>query len=96
MSRFISALTLVACATAFAAGNATAQDAFPSKPIQFIVPTGPGGGTDEKPVGLVYVALAVEGRETIAREFRFGDLGREKVREKTIAAALEMLEAGLK
>ena len=46
MSRFISALTLVACATAFAAGNATAQDAFPSKPIQFIVPTGPGGGTD--------------------------------------------------
>jgi len=46
MSRFISALALVACATAFAAGNATAQDAFPSKPIQFIVPTGPGGGTD--------------------------------------------------
>ena len=57
---------------------------------------GPGGGTDEKPVGLVYVALAVEGHETVAREFRFGDLGRDKVREKTIAAALEMLEAGLK
>ena len=46
MSRFKIALALAACATAFAAGNATAQDAFPSKPIQFIVPTGPGGGTD--------------------------------------------------
>ena len=57
---------------------------------------GPGGGTDEKPVGLVYVALAVQGRETIAREFRFGDLGREKVRGCTIAAALDMLEASLK
>ena len=57
---------------------------------------GPGGGTDEKPVGLVYVALAVEGRYTIAREFRFGDLGRSKVRESTIVEALNMLEASLK
>ena len=46
MSRSKTAFTLVACATAFATGSAFAQDAFPSKPIQFIVPTGPGGGTD--------------------------------------------------
>ena len=35
-----------ACAVAIAASSAVAQDAFPSKPVQFIVPTGPGGGTD--------------------------------------------------
>ncbi len=29
-----------------AATSCTAQDAFPNKPIQIIVPTGPGGGTD--------------------------------------------------
>ncbi len=57
---------------------------------------GPGGGTEEKPVGLVYVALAMEGREAVAQEFRFGDLGRDLVRQRTIAAALDMLEASLK
>ncbi len=46
MSRYKTAFTLVACATAFATASAFAQEAFPSKPIQFIVPTGPGGGTD--------------------------------------------------
>ena len=37
---------LAACALAAAGGITIAQDQFPSKPIQFIVPTGPGGGTD--------------------------------------------------
>lgn len=34
------------CVLMLACAGATAQDAYPSKPIQFIVPTGPGGGTD--------------------------------------------------
>ena len=50
---------------------------------------GPGGGTAEKPVGLVFIALADE-RGTEVREFRFpGD--RERVRLLTSQFALEML-----
>ena len=32
---------------------------------------GPGGGTPEKPVGLVFISLARRGKETICRECRF-------------------------
>jgi len=50
---------------------------------------GPVGGTPEKPVGLVFVALADE-RGTQVREFRFpGD--RERIRFWATQAALEMI-----
>jgi nicotinamide-nucleotide amidase len=52
---------------------------------------GPGGGSDEKAVGLVYVAAALAGEATLHRECRFGDIGREQVRLKTVEAALELL-----
>jgi len=47
---------------------------------------GPDGGTDKKPVGLVYIGCCVQGR-TFVQECHF--LGnREKIRESTVAAAL--------
>ncbi|TAM80553.1 MAG: competence/damage-inducible protein A [Acidobacteria bacterium] len=50
---------------------------------------GPGGGTEEKPVGMVFIAVADE-RGTEVREFRFpGD--RERVRLLSSQFALEML-----
>jgi nicotinamide-nucleotide amidase len=50
---------------------------------------GPGGGTAEKPVGLVFIALADE-RGVQVREFRFpGE--REHVRNLSTTAALEMI-----
>jgi len=50
---------------------------------------GPGGGTPEKPVGLVYISLADE-KGTQVREFRFpGD--RERVRHWATQAALEVI-----
>lgn len=50
---------------------------------------GPGGGSTEKPVGLVFIALADE-RGSQVREFRFpGD--RERVRQLTTTAALETI-----
>ncbi|MDE0942456.1 MAG: CinA family protein [Alphaproteobacteria bacterium] len=52
---------------------------------------GPGGGTADKPVGLVHLACARAGRETLHREQRYGDLGRAGIRETTVITALEML-----
>ena len=53
---------------------------------------GPGGGTEAKPVGLVYIAVATATEEgAFVEEFQFGDLGRDKVRRETIKEALEML-----
>jgi nicotinamide-nucleotide amidase len=51
---------------------------------------GPGGGTDEKPVGLVHIAAARRGFSAQHKEHRFGDLGRSAVRLATITAALEL------
>ena len=51
---------------------------------------GPGGATDEKPIGLVHFGLAMDGR-TIHREMRYGDLGRAKIREESVRTALEMI-----
>lgn len=51
---------------------------------------GPGGGSIQKPVGLVYLAAA-HGEQIIARECHFGDVGRHAVRLQSVAAALELL-----
>ena len=52
---------------------------------------GPGGGSDDKPVGLVHIAAALAGEATLHHECRFGDIGREQVRLKTVDAALALL-----
>jgi nicotinamide-nucleotide amidase len=52
---------------------------------------GPGGGTEEKPVGLVHLAAARTGYETLHREMRYGEIGRSAVRLATVRTALEML-----
>ncbi len=56
---------------------------------------GPEGGTAEKPVGLVWFACARAGAATVAREMRFGSIGRGNVRLASVSVALEMLEAAL-
>ncbi|HHG90110.1 MAG TPA: CinA family protein, partial [Devosia sp.] len=51
---------------------------------------GPGGGTPQKPVGLVHFGCAMRGR-TYHMEKKFGDIGRECVRLATVNYALEMV-----
>lgn len=55
---------------------------------------GPGGGTEGKPVGLVHFAYADAGK-TVHLEKRFGDLGRQVVREETVKTALGLVLDGL-
>lgn len=55
---------------------------------------GPGGGTDEKPVGTVWIGLSGEGR-TIAKKYVFGKQ-REMNRERSVATAFNMLLKELK
>jgi nicotinamide-nucleotide amidase len=56
---------------------------------------GPGGGSAEKPVGLVYFATAVKGGEVVGHVERFGDLGRSAVRDAALNVALKLLQARL-
>jgi nicotinamide-nucleotide amidase len=52
---------------------------------------GPGGGTPEKPVGLVWFGVAVRGVEPRAEMRRFAGTGRAAIRRDSVAAALELL-----
>ncbi|MDV7341444.1 CinA family protein [Terasakiella sp. A23] len=51
---------------------------------------GPGGGSKEKPVGLVYLACARKGADTIVERQEF-DGDRDAVRAQTVERALELL-----
>jgi nicotinamide-nucleotide amidase len=52
---------------------------------------GPGGGSPEKPVGLVHFAASAGDGQSLHRERRYGDIGRAAVRERSAHEALAML-----
>jgi len=54
---------------------------------------GPGGATENKPVGLVYIGICDENVST-AKEFKFGD-NRILNKDRTSQAALELLRRNL-
>lgn len=51
---------------------------------------GPGGGSEDKPVGLVHFAASGPSGLSHA-EHRFGDIGREAIRLESVRAALRLL-----
>ncbi len=53
---------------------------------------GPGGGSADKPVGLVHFARAERGGVTQRREMRFNDHGRASIRRAAMDYALKLLE----
>jgi nicotinamide-nucleotide amidase len=53
---------------------------------------GPGGGSADKPVGLVHFSVASRSGALKAVEMRYGDIGRAEVRAKSVLQALAMLK----
>jgi nicotinamide-nucleotide amidase len=51
---------------------------------------GPGGGTATKPVGLVHIAVAGTGQETMHQRMTYGEIGRSAVRRATVEDALNL------
>jgi nicotinamide-nucleotide amidase len=51
---------------------------------------GPDGGSEKKPVGLVYIAVSSE-LATVVIEHRFGDQGRDEIRRASVRAALDLI-----
>jgi nicotinamide-nucleotide amidase len=51
---------------------------------------GPGGGSTEKPVGLVWFGVAVNGQPVVAEKMLFADKGRDFIRRETVRHALEL------
>jgi nicotinamide-nucleotide amidase len=52
---------------------------------------GPGGGSAEKPVGLVHLAAKSRNGDIIHQKMLYGDIGRDKVRLATVKTALAMI-----
>lgn len=77
-------------ARAMAAGARTAFGADAAVAITGVA--GPGGGSSEKPVGLVHFAAAGPDGVVAHREARFGDIGRDAVRLASVRVALETLQ----
>jgi nicotinamide-nucleotide amidase len=55
---------------------------------------GPGGGTPEKPVGLVWLSVAVDGHETMTRSVHLPG-GRADVRDRATTVAMHMIRRAL-
>lgn len=77
-----------AVARAMAAGAIDRSGAAVSVAVTGIA--GPGGGSEEKPVGLVHFAASGPAG-LIHAEHRFGDLGREAIRLESVRVALNLI-----
>lgn len=75
-------------ATAMAEGAREAAGAGIAVAITGIA--GPTGGTEEKPVGLVFISVAQTNGETVARKFLFENGGRSAIRQDSVQEALNL------
>lgn len=76
-------------AMAMAAGALENSDADLAVSITGVA--GPGGGTPDKPVGLVCFGVAIRGAPAVAGTQRFGQRSRRHVRAKAMMHALRLL-----
>ncbi len=57
---------------------------------------GPTGGSPDKPIGLVHIAVKGPGNIAQHKEWRYGNLGRKTVRQRTVEDAMDMVLAVIK
>jgi nicotinamide-nucleotide amidase len=79
--------------------RAMAEGALAHAPVDMAIAVtgiaGPDGGSAAKPVGLVYLAVARKGLETLVRECRFGSIGRSEIRLTAVREAVALARAAL-
>jgi len=85
----------VSCETAVAMAEGAIANSSANIAVSVTGIAGPGGGSAEKPVGLVHMACASRNGETMQEKHLFGDIGRDKVREATVIAALKLFLTGM-
>jgi len=51
---------------------------------------GPDGGTEDKPVGTVFVACMSRYGQRLSTQAKLGDIGRDQIRERTLDVALQL------
>ena len=61
--------------------------------ISFTGIAGPSGGTDEKPVGLMYVSLYFDGKCEVKKHMLFGD--RNRIRDRAVALGFDMIRRAI-
>jgi nicotinamide-nucleotide amidase len=81
------------CARAMAEGVLAAGEADWACSITGIA--GPSGGTDEKPVGTVWIGLAGKGMKSLGIRFLFG-YNRDSIRRRSVVAAMVLTEKYLR
>ena len=76
---------------------AMAQGALAHSPADLVVAVtgiaGPGGGSEDKPVGLVFIAAARRNGSATHLRCSFGDVGRGSVRQCTVVEAFRLVHS---
>jgi len=90
-ARLITSQGAVSRAVAIAMAEGALQHSEADIAVAVTGIAGPDGGTENKPIGLVHMAVALRNGQTSPYEARFGNLGRDGVRLATVAQALTLI-----
>ena len=90
-AELIAAVGAVSAETAAAMAHGALSHSRADIAVSVTGVAGPGGGSAEKPVGLVHFACAARNQRPTLVEKRFGDVGRALVRQKSVEVALDLL-----
>ncbi len=94
-ARIIEAHGAVSAQTAQAMARGALDHSLADVSVAITGVAGPGGGSAEKPVGLVHFACARRGKDVVHVERRFGFLSRQEIREASVLQALDLLIAAV-
>ena len=85
----------VSAAVAVAMAEGTLKHSHADMAVAVTGVAGPGGGTDQKPVGLVYMAVERRGMPATAQRFNFTDSTRHGIRMSSAREAIRMMSEAI-